>query len=186
MKFCLYPAALAVFGAALAAQAQDPLVQAQQMYPATMAAISANCPSPSSLVAQTYASIEGGEYAAFYCWVEFDPAGRRSGQWLGRLPLREGETPFVPPFTCPGSDATCPTLLPQLRATYPTAIAQAELQCAIKDGQLVQLVTTNATVDLRCGFFATTVWDENGDGLVDYEDPVSVDVSVAVLPWPVE
>lgn len=37
-------------------------------------------------------------------------------------------------------------------------------------------------VDLRCGFIATTVWDKNGDGEVDYEDQVSVDQSVGKFP----
>jgi len=65
------------------------------------------------------------------------------------------------------------------------AIAQAEFYCAVKKGSLFLAARPDA-VDLRCGFFATTVWDDNGDGQVDYEDPVSVDVSATLLPWPQE
>ena len=90
-----------------------------------------------------------------------------------------------PPWRCPPGDNACAALWPQLLERYPSAIAQAEFYCAVKNGTLFLAARPDA-VDLRCGFFSTTVWDDNGDGQVDYEDPVSVDVSATLLPWPQE
>ena len=168
----------------LGAIALNPLEQMRSRYPAAVATIAADCLAPATLSVATYQHSDGRNYASLYCW---DPpaAGARQGQWLGHLPLQEGDTPFVTPWRCPQGDQTCAALWPQLLERYPSAIAQAEFYCAVKNGTLF-LAARPAAVDLRCGFFATTVWDDNGDGQVDYEDPVSVDVSATLLPWPQE
>ena len=164
--------------------APAPLEQVRSLYPAAFTAIAADCLAPATLSVATYQHSDGRNYASLYCW---DPpaAGARQGQWLGHLPLQEGDTPFVTPWRCPQGDQTCAALWPQLLERYPSAIAQAEFNCAVKNGILFLAARPDA-VDLRCGFFATTVWDDNGDGQVDYEDPVSVDVSATLLPWPQE
>ena len=164
--------------------APAPLEQVRSLYPAAFTTIAADCLAPATLSVATYQHSDGRNYASLYCW---DPpaAGARQGQWLGHLPLQEGDTPFVTPWRCPQGDQTCAALWPQLLERYPSAIAQAEFYCAVKNGTLF-LAARPAAVDLRCGFFATTVWDDNGDGQVDYEDPVSVDVSATLLPWPQE
>jgi hypothetical protein len=84
-------------------------------------------------------------------------------------------------LTCDRDDETCNEFLPQLRSNYPAEFHQAEFQCAMKNGSLFFSVE-ETEVELRCGFMATTVWDENSDGEIDYEDPVSVDISVGRFP----
>ncbi len=165
--------------------APAPLEQVQSLYPAAFTAIAADCPAPATLSVTTYQNTDGRAYASLYCWEPPAAEGDRVGQWLGHLPLQEGDTPFVMSWRCPQGDQTCAALWPQLLERYPSAIAQAEFYCAVKNGTLFLAARPDA-VDLRCGFFATTVWDDNGDGQVDYEDPVSVDVSATLLPWPQE
>ncbi len=165
------------------ATAQDDMELVRSRYPSAFAAIAADCAAPDTLTVTTYQNQDGQPYASLYCWQPTPSSGSRSGQWLGLLPLQEGVTPFAIPFSCPASDDRCATLWPELLATYPSAIAQAEFSCAIRDGILFLNIQPEQ-VDLRCGFFATTVWDENGDGQVDYEDPVSVDMSATLLPLP--
>ena len=41
---------------------------------------------------------------------------------------------------------------------------------------------SDESVTVRCGFLATTLYDENGDDLPDYEDQISVDIPVTNLP----
>jgi hypothetical protein len=72
-----------------------------------------------------------------------------------------------------------------MQTLYPSAVAQAEFHCAIKTGILFLDIQPDQ-VDVRCGFFATQLWDATGDGEVDYEDPVSLDISVTRLPVPKE
>jgi hypothetical protein len=118
---------------------------------------------------------------SFYCWDEPDEQGFHSGQWLGRLPIGPTQGEFGEPLTCNAGDTTCDRWLPTLQAQYPTALQQAQFQCAIKNGTLFTEFA-DQTVTVRCGFFATTVYDENGDHQPDYEDPASVDIPVTTLP----
>lgn len=165
--------------------APAPLEQVRSLYPAAFTAIGADCPAPATLSVATDQNSDGRNYASLYCWEPPAAKGDRVGQWLGHLPMEEGDNPFVTPWRCPPGDNACAALWPQLLERYPSAIAQAEFNCAVKNGILFLAARPDA-VDLRCGFFATTVWDDNGDGQVDYEDPVSVDVSATLLPWPQE
>ncbi|NEO03192.1 MAG: hypothetical protein F6K50_50140 [Moorea sp. SIO3I7] len=80
-------------------------------------------------------------------------------------------------MVCSNSDQQCQKVLPQLRTNAPELVQKTEFKCATKQGSLF-LIVYEQEIDIRCGFFATSVWDENGDGLVDNEDPVSVDISV--------
>ncbi|WP_017301229.1 hypothetical protein [Nodosilinea nodulosa] len=164
---------------------QHVMEQARSRFPAAVAGLEAACAEPDTLAAVSYGEADGADYAGFYCWAPPGDDGSRSGQWLGRLPLHERDQPFAKPYRCPATDDPCAALWPQLQALYSSAIAQAEFNCAIKNGTLFLETHPNA-VDLRCDFFATTVWDENGDGQVDYEDPVGVDISVTLLPLPQE
>jgi hypothetical protein len=106
--------------------------------------------------------------------------GQRSGHWLGQLPISPIAT-FGESLTCLAGDAVCDRWLPILQSRYPVALQQAEFQCAIRNGVLLTEFA-DETVTVRCGFFATTFYDEDGDMMPDYEDPVSVDIIVTTLP----
>jgi len=51
----------------------------------------------------------------------------------------------------------------------------------VKSGILLTTFSEDS-VEIRCGFFATTFWDNDGDGMPDHEDPVSVDRLMTTLP----
>jgi hypothetical protein len=166
--------------AAIPSQAAESLARAQEIYPLLVADLQRQCPAPQTLSAQVFAASTGDEIVSFICWSAANELGQRTGQWLGRLPLSPIET-FGEPLTCKEGDEVCDRWLPTLQAQYPTALAQAEFQCAMRNGTLwTQFLEDGVTV--RCGFFATTLYDENGDDRPDYEDPISVDIPVTTLP----
>ena len=117
---------------------------------------------------------------SFSCWDKPKGKKNRSGSWLGILPLSRNDKTFVKSWTCSQGDTNCSNLLPKLKAIDAAKVKQAEFQCAMKDGTLFAQ-QQDKQVDIRCGFFATSLNDENGDGVVDYEDPVSVDISVGII-----
>ena len=174
---------LVVFTPGMASANPDLLNQIQLIFPTAVQGVQADCPAPQTLSLRSHTLQGGGSGISFYCWDPPNQDSYRSGQWLGSLPLQEGTTPFVEPFTCAVGADSCQTLLPRLQAAYPTALAQAEFQCSIKRGTLF-LVPQDSDVKVGCGFFATTVYDQNGDGIPDYEDPISVDIAVTTLPLP--
>jgi hypothetical protein len=64
-----------------------------------------------------------------------------------------------------------------VQARYPEELEAAEFTCSTKRGTLFFAAAGEMT-DMRCSFFATTFWDTNGDNTPEYEDSLSVDVSV--------
>mgnify|MGYP006266444693 CR=1 FL=1 len=163
----------------LTAFAQEPIDEVREMYPDQVAAIEADCPAPKELVTETWSPDSGVDRMSFYCWNQPTEASYRSGQWLGTLPV-EADPSFAPPFTCAEADTLCQDLLPELQSQYPEELAAAELTCAAKNGRLFLQTQDQPeqTVDLRCGYFASSVYDLDGDGEVDYSDPISVDTSM--------
>jgi hypothetical protein len=159
------------------------LTQARELYPEPVAALAADCTSPGSLSVRPFQNEGEPQRARFVCWSPTDDNGNRSGQWLGNLPLTENDPTFINPFTCPAGDEDCEEQLQVVKSRFALQLQQAEFTCSIKDGTLF-FQPIEQGLDLRCGYFATTLWDNNGDGDPDYEDPVSVDVSVGRLPMP--
>ncbi|MBE9041873.1 hypothetical protein IQ235_13900 [Oscillatoriales cyanobacterium LEGE 11467] len=147
-------------------------------YPELTAQLTSDCDGDLSL--QVFKSGRQWPRVSFVCWEAADSRGERTGSWLGTLPLLKGDRTFAPQWQCGEFDRVCQEWLPQLRSIAPETVRNGEVQCAMRNGELFFAVV-ETRVDLRCGFFATTVWDENGDGLVDYEDPVSVDISVGII-----
>ncbi len=117
---------------------------------------------------------------SFTCWDKPKGKKSRSGSWLGILPLSRNDKIFVKPWTCSQEDKNCSTLLSKLREIDAQKVKQAEFQCAMKSGSLFA-EQQDKQVDMRCGFFATSLNDENGDGVVDNEDPVGVDISMGII-----
>lgn len=159
-----------------------PVETARQLYPEAVAGLEAACPSPSSLRATAFQNPGQPERAQFICWSAPDANGARVGQWLGNLPLTAADPTFASVLACPAGDSACETQVEALQAAAPDILAAAEFACGMKDGSLFLASAADAT-DIRCGHFATTYWDTNGDGTADHSDAVSVDLSVGqVLP----
>lgn len=154
---------------------QTALAQIEELYPEQLTALQSDCSAPNTLLTETYTARSGITKVSFYCWYPVENEFR-TGQWLGTLPA-EADPTFGAELTCVPEDAICNSLLAQLRADYANELAAAELNCATKQGNLF-LVPLTDSVNVRCGFFATTVYDSNQDGVIDYEDPVSVDTSM--------
>jgi hypothetical protein len=179
-RYAIILLGLATAGAPIAAQADEPLTIAQQIYPLVVADLQRQCASPKTLSAGLYMVSDESEMVGFTCWSAADDSGQRTGQWLGRLPVSTVES-FGEPLTCKDGDELCDRWLPILEEQYPTALEQAEFHCAMRNGTLfTQFADDSVTV--RCGFFASTLYDENGDDLPDYEDQISVDIPVTTLP----
>lgn len=163
------------------ATADHPLDQVRQLYPDQVAQLEAECQTPASLDVRSFQNEGQTPRASFICWSAPDSEGKRTGQWLGTLPLTEDDPTFITPFTCPAGDQACESQLTALQLRYPETLEAAELTCSIKRGSLF-FAAAGETTDIRCGFFATTLWDTNGDGNPEYEDPISVDVSLGQVP----
>jgi len=160
--------------------AEEPLARAKQMFPLMFADLERQCASPKTLSAEVFTASTGFEVVSFTCWSVANDSGQRTGQWLGRLPLSPTES-FGEPLTCKAGDEQCDRWLPTLQTQYPIALQQAEFHCAMRNGSLFTQFS-EASVTVRCGFFATTLYDDNGDNMPDYEDPISVDIPVTTLP----
>lgn len=176
----LVTAGLAIATIPAPSGADEPLTRARQMYPIIIADLERQCPSPSTLDARTFTASTGLEMVSFTCWSAVNESGYRTGKGLGQLPVSPTES-FGQPLTCKAGDELCDRWQPTLQAQYPIALAQAEFQCAMRNGTLfTQFAEDSVTV--RCGFLATTLYDENDDNRPDYEDQISVDIPVTTLP----
>jgi hypothetical protein len=154
----------------------------RQQFPQQVAKLEAECQKDKGEILQMEAFQNEGETrrVSFSCWDKPKGKKNRSGSWLGILPLSRNDKTFVKPWTCSQGDKDCLNLLPKLKQIDAVKIKQAEFQCAMKNGTLFAQ-QQNKEADIRCGFFATSFDDENGDGVIDYEDPVGVDISVGII-----
>lgn len=153
----------------------------RQQFPQEVAKLEAQCQKDKGKMELEVFQNEGEtQRVSFSCWDKSRGKKDRSGSWLGILPLSRNDKTFVKPWTCSQGDTNCSSLLPKLKQIGAAKVKQAEFECAIKDGTLFAQ-QQDKQVDIRCGFFATSLTDENGDGVVDYEDPVSVDISVGII-----
>lgn len=159
---------------------EEVLAEVRGIFPDTVAQFEGECSDNKTLSLQVFQNEGQPKRVSFICWGEPELDRSRSGTWLGVLPLTANDPTFVQAWTCPESDQQCQRILPHLRSRYPEQIQQAEFQCATKNGSLFMSVSEQK-VDVRCGFFANSVWDEDGDGSPDNEDPVSVDLSVGTF-----
>ncbi|NEO10896.1 MULTISPECIES: hypothetical protein [unclassified Moorena] len=158
-------------------QCQEVLADLGDSFPEQIAEWERECSDSKYLNLKVFQNQGQPQRVSFFCWDKPLGNGNRTGTWLGVLPLVANDSTFVKPLVCSNSDQQCQKVLPQLRTNAPELVQKTEFKCATKQGSLF-LRVFEQEIDIRCGFFATSVWDENGDGLVDNEDPVSVDISV--------
>ncbi len=161
-------------------QCQEILADLDDRFPEQIAEWEQECSDSKHLSLKVFQNQGQPQRVSFFCWDKPVGNGSRIGTWLGILPLVANDYTFVKPLVCSNSDQQCQKVLPQLRTNYPELVQKAEFTCATKQGSLFVRVSEQE-IDIRCGFFATSVWDDNGDGLVDNEDPVSVDISVGTF-----
>ncbi|WOD37027.1 hypothetical protein [Nodosilinea sp. E11] len=159
------------------------LAQVRQLYPEQVAKLEADCRPPETLIAQPYQNSGQPQRASFLCWSPTEANGSRSGQWLGTLPLTANDPTFAKPMTCSAGDSQCQANLSLIQARYPQQLQQAEFACAMKNGTLF-FASAPQAIDMRCGYFATSLYDENGDGQGYLEQPTGVDISVGTVPLP--
>lgn len=156
---------------------QQVLAEIRNTFPQQVNQLESECSDSQDLGLKVFQNEGQPQRVSFTCWQEVESDGSRFGQWLGILPLTPNDPAFVEPQLCSENDQECQTLLSKLQGRYPEQIREAKLQCAIKNGSLF-LTVSEQEVNLLCGFFATSFWDENGDGSPENEDPVSVDISL--------
>ena len=179
-RFVLVATGLAIATVPTTVAANEALTKAQQIYPLMVADLERQCASPKTLSTRSYTTSAEVEMIGFICWSEPNESGLRSGQWLGRLPLSPVDS-FGEPLTCKPGDDMCELWLPMLQEQYPLVLDQAKFQCAMRNGTLFTQFS-EASVTVRCGFFATTLYDNNGDDQPDHEDQISVDIPMTTLP----
>ncbi|MGB7445192.1 MAG: hypothetical protein WA919_29315 [Coleofasciculaceae cyanobacterium] len=156
---------------------QQILTEVREAFPQQVTQLENECSGSQDLGLNVFQNEGQPQRVSFTCWQEAAADGSSSGQWLGILPLTANDPAFIEPQLCSENDQECQKLLSQLQSRYPGQIQEAKLQCAMKNGS-VFLKVFEEVVDMRCGFFATSFWDENGDSLPENEDPVSVDISL--------
>lgn len=159
------------------------LAQVRQLYPTQVAEIESKCLLPGTLSVLPSQNLGQPQRASFNCWSPPETNGSRSGQGLGMLPLAANDPTFVKPTTCATSDSQCQANLSLMRSHYPLQLQQAEFACAMRNGTLF-FVPGQQAIDLRCGYFATNLYDENEDGGGYLESPTGVDISVGTVPLP--
>jgi hypothetical protein len=157
------------------------LQQSRRIHPQQVSEFEDACKAPATLGARPFQNEGQPQRATFICWSALDSDGTQTGEWFGILPLAQNDPTFIKPLTCPSGDQACQSQLELMRSRFPEQLAQAELTCSIKDGTLF-FAPAEQSVDIRCGYFATTFWDMNGDGNPDNSSSASVDMSVGLLP----
>ena len=135
----------------------------------------------------TYES-EGSQKVSFVCWEEPTEDGNIEGEWLGILPFPGSEDAFASKWSCDETLSDCETTLTQLREANPEEIAEYEVDCAIRDGDLKLLASAGKnSLQVQCSFFAPSVQiDDNADGISDGagSKPTGVDVILGDLKLP--
>ena len=115
---------------------------------------------------------DGIEKVSLICWNEPDETGTVYGDWLGVFPFPGNEENFASPWKCDGSPE-CDEILSKLPENNPEIARKYEIECAIKQGELVLLIPeTEETkeAEVQCQFFVpSTQIDDNGDGISDGE-----------------
>lgn len=153
----------------------------RQAYPTQLAQIETECRKQKGFLSwQVFHNQGQPKRVSFTCWDKPKGKESRQGSWLGTLPLSKKDTSFVQPWVCDQADFDCASILPRLKKKDIAKVKLAEFECAMRNGTLI-IAKEQKKVDVRCGFFATSLIDDNGDGEVDNEDQVSVDISVAVF-----
>jgi hypothetical protein len=159
------------------------LDQVRQLYPTQVAELQAQCQPPNTLSVVPSVMPGRPQRANFNCWSQPEASGAVSGQWLGTLPLTANDPTFAKPMTCSAGDTQCQPRLSLMQSRYPQQLQQAEFSCAMRNGTLFFAEKLQA-LDIRCGYSATSLYDENGDGVGYLEQPTSVDISVGTVPLP--
>ncbi|NJL20226.1 MAG: hypothetical protein HC895_04355 [Leptolyngbyaceae cyanobacterium SM1_3_5] len=181
------PVLLAVGGCLMVvptAQSSQAIDRMHELFPSAVVEMEAQCEG--DLVLQAIRIDDDTERVSFTCW-RLDANGDRVGEWLGNVPTSATDSAFFRPLTCAEGDEDCVALLPAIRSRYTDQLAAAEFECSSKNGTLfLQFPTETAiapedSIDLRCGFFATSLIDRNNDQVADDEDSVSVDISLATF-----
>lgn len=157
------------------------LEQARRVNPQQVAEFESDCRTPATLGARPFQDAGQPQRANFICWSGSDSSGSQTGEWFGILPLAQNDPTFVKPFTCSPGDQACQSQLELMRSRFPTQLEQAEFACSVKNGTLF-FAPAEQAVDIRCGYSATSFWDNNGDGNPDNSTSASVDTSVGTLP----
>jgi hypothetical protein len=167
-------------GVAQATHQSTLLQQLRSQYPETMAEFEAECQSPDRLELKrfTIQATPPSQRVLLNCWNLPQASGDRRGWVLGQLPLAKTDPTFVKPMKCAVSDSQCATALQRVKAQYPALLKQAEFKCSTKDGTLLFTDITSNSVELRCGFFDTQLYDTKGNGQNVSESFTSVDIAI--------
>lgn len=153
------------------------LAKVRSSYPDLVTAWERDC-SSGELALSVFEVSPQRRFASAICWNPPDTNGSRTGQWLGTAPFAPNDSRFL--ASCNESDRACQTALTVWEESDNAAATAARQRCASLRGTLF-VQPGDREIEVRCGFFAMTVWDENGDGAIDYEDPVSVDILLGTV-----
>lgn len=165
------------------AMAQSPLVkQIRNQYPQDVANFQARCLAPKRLeIKRVQQETAPTQTVSFTCWQR-QQNGDRAGSWLGYLPLPQSVATFAQPMTCAPDDKRCVTTLAQVKSQQPGHLKHAEFKCATQNGSLFFNYVDQTTVELRCGFMDSQLYDPAGNGDRDIvERFTSIDIPVATF-----
>ncbi len=162
--------------------------QVRQHFPAIVSELEADCQGKWL----QHKLSEAGNRLYFTCWDPVEASGFRTGFGLGGLPLSPTDQSFkIERLTCAADDEACQTVSARLRSQFPEDLEAAELKCAVKSGRLFFFDAKSQAyfkvdpeakeVNLRCGFQAYHVTDENGDGMFDHESSAGIDIPVLTV-----
>lgn len=173
--------ATTITGTTVGAKPVDLLTQLRMDYPKQIAEFEAQCPLQELDLKEVTQATTQSKRARFVCWSLKSASGDRTGQIIGQLPLVKGDQTFVKPVICRPGDPKCPASLQKMRLQYAVQFSEAEFQCGTKNGSLFFAYVTPATLDLRCRFFVTQLFDPQGDGQNISESYTSAEISLGTF-----
>lgn len=159
------------------------LTQLQRRWPAWVKKYQSQCSGKNTLGLQVYENPPQSKRVSFNCWEPKDANNSRMGAVLGVLPFPGQESKFKSEWQC--SDAACKNTLAKLRGRYAQKLKQYEFECATLSGDLlINPVANSNKVEIECGFFATNLFDDNGDGIFDGDRQTTVGKTMGTLEVP--
>lgn len=159
------------------------LAQLRKKWPQQVRNYESECSGKNTLGLQVYQNAGATKRVGFVCWEPKDSNGSRTGNWLGVLPFPGQEAGFKSEWNC--DDKQCKNTLAKLRQRYPQKLQQYEFACATKNGVLLlNVLENNKQFEIECGFFASSLVDDNGDGVSDGDQPTSVSQILGKLELP--
>ncbi len=139
-----------------------------------------DCKDRKTLGLNVWQKPEKNRVVSVTCWGDTENPKEIFGHYLGILPFPGEEKSFTSQWICK-NDQNCQNYIKYLRLNNRNKVTEIEVKCAIKNGQLT-IVETSDKINIKCLYleYATQI-DINLDGIADNETEKSTNVDEIML-----